>query len=61
LTEQLASFLEDKDEQDQWLKRVNEYLNEIEAPAWQKIIEIIIKETLKPKKYQDMSITQSTS
>ena len=62
LGHQLASFLESKEKHSEWLSRVNKYLNQIEGPAWQKIMEIIVKEFLKPQKYRDIThITQSTS
>lgn len=58
---QLSDFLENKNEQISWLKRVDEYLAQFECSAWQKIIEIIVSVSLRPQTYRDISaITESS-
>lgn len=60
VVKQLNNFF--KNDQLHWEKKVDEYLNHIECPAWQKITEIIVKNLLRPRKYQEIiSITQSSS
>lgn len=62
IAEQLDNFLENKAEQVLWQSRVDQYWNQIEGPAWQKIIEIILGVSLRPRKYQEIgSFTQNTS
>jgi processive 1,2-diacylglycerol beta-glucosyltransferase len=50
ISEQLDNFFQNKKEQNLWHKRVNDYLKQIETPAWQNILEIIIRLSMKPVK-----------
>lgn len=62
ITEQLNDFFQNEQEQKLWHKRVNSYLGQINDPAWHKILEIIIRTSLKPHIYHDIvSMSKSTS
>ena len=62
ITEQLQDFFQNEKEQKLWHKRVNSYLGQINDPAWQKILEIIVRISLKPHIYRDtVSLSKSTS
>lgn len=62
IADQLALFLQDRNEQSLWQQRVDTYLEQIECPAWQKVMELLISVSVKPRKYQElMPMTGSTS
>lgn len=62
ITEQLQEFFLDEKEQKLWNKRVNNYLSQTNDPAWQKILEIIIRTPLKSYVYNDVvALSKSTS
>jgi len=59
---QLDLFFKNEEEQKLWHQRVDNYFSQIECPAWQKIIEIIVNLSLHPKKTQEeVSFSRSTS
>lgn len=62
LIEQLDDFFQNNNEQDLYHIRVNDYLDQIQYFAWQKIVEIIILISLQPRCYREVvSISKSTS
>lgn len=54
ITDQLAGFFQDRNEQSLWLQRVEAYQQQIECPAWQKVIELLVSVSIKPKQYQEL-------
>lgn len=48
IAKQLDDFFGNKKQQKLWHKRTDDYLNQIESPAWQKTLEIIIRLSMKP-------------
>ena len=62
ITEQLNEFFENRDEQISWHQRVDNYLSQINYPAWQKILEIILRISISPYRYfEDVSVSKNTS
>jgi len=60
--EQLDRFFMDKHEQQQWQHRVETYLAQLECPAWQKILELLVAISIRPNKYAGtLPFSQSTS
>lgn len=61
MVDQLDLFFTNKAEQAEWNHRVDSYLSQMECPAWQKIIEILVKISLKPSRYQEMPKTERST
>ncbi len=62
VSDQLDSFFENENEQINWYKRVNSYFDQIECPAWQKIIEILVKIPPRSKHFEEkISFSRSTN
>ena len=64
ITDQLAEFFQDKEEQELWYQRAGNYLSQRQCPAWQKILEIIIRISLNPQSYHEdtpISTSKNTS
>lgn len=60
VTQQLDYFFNNKSEQHSWRQKVENYLNQIECPAWQKIAEICAKILTSPKKFKVKLYSAST-
>jgi processive 1,2-diacylglycerol beta-glucosyltransferase len=50
---QLDEFFYNENEQTMWHNRIESYYNQIECPAWQKLMEIIIQLPVFPKHYSE--------
>jgi len=55
ILEQLNSFFNNFEKQNELKQRVDEYINQFECLAWQKIMELTIKNVIKPKHFTNLA------
>jgi UDP-N-acetylglucosamine:LPS N-acetylglucosamine transferase len=62
VAKQLDAFFKDQNEQILWQNRVDSYLSKIECPAWEKILELALGQSVKPQIYREkVNISQGLS